>query len=37
MIRGFWNFLFLNDSKTESESENIINDDNDDNFSILSG
>ena len=25
MIRGFWNFLFLNDSKTESESENIIN------------
>ena len=23
MIRGFWNFLFLNDSKTESESENI--------------
>ena len=25
MIRGFWNFLFLSDSKTESESENIIN------------
>ena len=25
MIRGFRNFLFLNDSKTESESENIIN------------
>ena len=25
MIRGFWNFLFLNDSKTGSESENIIN------------
>ena len=25
MIRGFWNFLFLNDSKTERESENIIN------------
>ena len=25
MIRGIWNFLFLNDSKTESESENIIN------------
>ena len=25
MIRGFWIFLFLNDSKTESESENIIN------------
>ena len=25
MIRGLWNFLFLNDSKTESESENIIN------------
>ena len=25
MIRGFWNFVFLNDSKTESESENIIN------------
>ena len=25
MIRGFWNFLFVNDSKTESESENIIN------------
>ena len=25
MIRGFWNLLFLNDSKTESESENIIN------------
>ena len=24
MIRGFCNFLFLNDSKTESESENII-------------
>ena len=24
MIRGFWVFLFLNDSKTESESENII-------------
>ena len=22
MIRGFWNFLFLNDSKIESESEN---------------
>ena len=25
MIRGFWIFLFLNDSKTESESENSIN------------
>ena len=25
MIRGFWNFLILNNSKTESESENIIN------------
>ena len=25
MIRRFWIFLFLNDSKTESESENIIN------------
>ena len=25
MIKGFWNFLFLNDSKTKSESENIIN------------
>ena len=25
MIRGFWNFLFLYDNKTESESENIIN------------
>ena len=25
MIRGLGNFLFLNDSKTESESENIIN------------
>ena len=25
MIRGFWSFLFLNDSKTENESENIIN------------
>ena len=25
MIRGFWNFLFLNDSKIECESENIIN------------
>ena len=25
MIRGLWNFLFLNDSKTESVSENIIN------------
>ena len=25
MIRGFWNFLFLNDSKIESESEDIIN------------
>ena len=25
MIRGFGNFLFLNDSKTDSESENIIN------------
>ena len=25
MIRGFWNILFLYDSKTESESENVIN------------
>ena len=25
MIRRFWIFLFLNDSKTENESENIIN------------
>ena len=25
MIRGFSSFLFLNDSKTESESENMIN------------
>ena len=25
MIRGIWNFLFLNDSKTESECENIFN------------
>ena len=25
MIRGFSNFLFLNDNKTECESENIIN------------
>ena len=25
MIKGFSNCLFLNDSKTESESENMIN------------